>query len=148
VVDYSEVIADLTAKRDVIDAALSSVRLMVSGRMSPPVVSHALSELPVRHTNGTKAKKAATKKRALPATGDAGEAKPLNGMKADIATILRAAPMSSREIFEKMRKGGSTTTIGSVYQTCAGMKESGLVETRVSESDGERRWHLIGAGAA
>lgn len=85
------------------------------------------------------------KSKALPAVKlEPAAAAALGPLQGEIIELLRASqPLTSREIFERLTKKGVSTTIDSVYQTCGAVKGKGLIETRVSEADGQRRWHLL-----
>ena len=67
---------------------------------------------------------------------------PPGALQSAILAALKT-PLSSNEIFMKLSSDGVKTTQGSVYQTCAVLKERRIAETRVDERDGQRRWHLL-----
>lgn len=57
---------------------------------------------------------------------------------AEILTLLRKKPMSSGELVEVMKVNSSI-----VYSTLHVMKEKGMVEGRLSDIDGTRRWFVL-----
>lgn len=133
--------------RSFADACDGMLSLLESLSPKPAIAAEVASQI----EPAPKPRKAARKKsvslpqeQASSIAVEIGEATGLQGM---VLEIIRKQPLTSGEIFERVVKLRPGTTIGTVYDACHRVKKANLAETRVSESDGQRRWHLIGKAA-
>jgi hypothetical protein len=66
-----------------------------------------------------------------------------------IAVIEKHGPLTSSDVYERIRQQGIATTQGSVYQACRDLKERSRLESRTDDdNDGKRKWFLPANGAS
>ena len=152
-IDPTEVIADLEARRDNIDAAITVLRRLygIPPTPQPPALNReSLNRESLRgHGSGpatAKVRKAYTRQRLEPGIETPEhQGRPSPVQDAILKVLNPHTPMSSLEILEKVQKGDVKTTAGSVYATVRALLDKGLI-ARTKNDEGRVAWTLVVKG--
>lgn len=86
--------------------------------------------------------RSAPKKKAVANTARDTTEKRVNASQIVLETIKKGPPRTSGELIQYLTEKKLITAPSQVYSACNFYKNSGEIEPRVSEQDGQRRWHM------
>ena len=135
-IDPREVIADLEAKRNNIDAAIIVLRELYGIPVPPSPAATPLTAVRVARFTPRR-KPGSPPPKAPEHTG-----KPSPVQDAILQVISPDVPMTSLEILERLQERGVKTTAGSVYATVKALLGKGLI-ARSKNDEGRVAWTLV-----
>ncbi len=119
------------------DAFLLLYKLKTAVASIPPPRRSPVKRNPPRKQSAISAEKPEPAKSSAPITAY----RPgMPTLRDRIMALLEKGGCTSREMFEALHKAGIATTQGSVYQTCADLKQDGLIESRYDEDAAKTKY--------
>lgn len=75
------------------------------------------------------------------------EARPLSPLQKAIVDVLNRQSLGSSALYESVKKAGTATTLGSVYQCCSDLKERGIIESYRDPDLPGSLWRVVGSAS-
>lgn len=95
------------------------------------------------HRRASPVRKVRTDSEPIASEANNGDLLRLSHLQGEIMQVLRVMPSTSTILFERLKKKGVATTLGSVYATCSDLKGRKIIETRRNELSGSVEWHPL-----